>query len=506
MSPTASAGEHARPVRLGRGVADAGQQTLRRRLAELIDGARLEPVGPRRRELVDQRRHVVEIGLGAVGARHRERDPGEVARPEERVDLGRASTRTAPPPVRRPARAGGRGSVAAARTRARSSGRRPVPARRTRGRSGAPGGSTTSITSCGQRVGVELEHEVARERLEHVAHRSPGVRLGAGRRSARARRGHGRRRTGSTARSAGRRSTPAGRRSDRRPACRRSPVLHRDHGHARRRGGSRRARRSGRSTPRAAVERAAAGRAGSTRRADRGHCRAVVAPRRRARCRTWPRRGTRNGHRRASAAADRCPARSEHPVAHRGEVGDHPVHELDRGPQIGGEQLAGAVAVERSISTCVHASTIVSGSGAARRPRSTRRRASRLTCSIGCTSRWVATPCRSSTMRTVSTRNGASSVTSSTIVRSDDQPSRSRFGEQTRISVSPGCRIRADVQVGLGDGVQIVVVALGEIEVGQLVVAGGQEAGEQAIVGAAMRRRRAADARCRTLARRRAGS
>ena len=37
----------------------------------------------------------------------------------------------------------------------------------------------------------------------------------------------------------------------------------------------------------------------------------------------------------------------------------------------------------------------------------------------------------------------------------------------------------------LGNGVQIVVVALGEIELGQLVIAGGQEAGEQRIVGPA---------------------
>ena len=41
----------------------------------------------------------------------------------------------------------------------------------------------------------------------------------------------------------------------------------------------------------------------------------------------------------------------------------------------------------------------------------------------------------------------------------------------------------AEVEVRLGNGVQVVVVALGEIEVGQLVVAGRQEAGEQAVVG-----------------------
>ena len=43
----------------------------------------------------------------------------------------------------------------------------------------------------------------------------------------------------------------------------------------------------------------------------------------------------------------------------------------------------------------------------------------------------------------------------------------------------------ADIEVRLGEGVEVVVVALGEIEVGQLAVAGGQEAGEQAIVRAA---------------------
>ncbi len=59
--------------------------------------------------------------------------------------------------------------------------RRPRPdrfgARRTRGRCGAPGDPTIASDEIGQFLDAGLEDHVTRQRLDHVAHRSPGVAL-----------------------------------------------------------------------------------------------------------------------------------------------------------------------------------------------------------------------------------------------------------------------------------------------------------------------------------------
>ena len=68
--------------------------------------------------------------------------------------------------------------------------------------------------------------------------------------------------------------------------------------------------------------------------------------------------------------------------------------------------------------------------------------------SIGWTRRWTPRPWRSRTMRIVSTRNGMSSVTTSSTECGECQPSRSRSGDSTRTTVSPGARRAAERRGG----------------------------------------------------------
>ena len=88
----------------------------------------------------------------------------------------------------------------------------------------------------------------------------------------------------------------------------------------------------------------------------------------------------------------------------------------------------------------------------------------------------------------MSTRNGASSVTTSTTERSECQPSRSRSGESTRTIVSPGRPVPADREVGERHRVQVVVAAVVDVEVGQLVVVRGRNAARSAVVGTPLAR------------------
>ncbi len=76
-----------------------------------------------------------------------------------------------------------------------------------------------------------------------------------------------------------------------------------------------------------------------------------------------------------------------------------------------------------------------SPAAAARRPARSRR-----TASTGCTIVWIDSPQPFSTTASESTRNGMSSVTTSTTVRGDCQPSRDRSGLKTRTSARPGLR------------------------------------------------------------------
>ena len=92
------------------------------------------------------------------------------------------------------------------------------------------------------------------------------------------------------------------------------------------------------------------------------------------------------------------------------------------------------------------------------------------TTSIGWTSRWTPRPWRSSTMRIVSTRNGMSSVTTSSTECGECQPSRSRSGDSTRATACPGGRTRAEGEVGDGDGVDVVELAVVDVALRQLGV------------------------------------
>ena len=198
-------------------------------------------------------------------------------------------------------------------------------------------------------------------------------------------------------------------------------------------------------------------------------------------------------------------ARAEHAVAHRGEVGHHPVDEFDRGAQVGGERL-GAVAVEAvDLDLRPGLDDRVRGSGPAD--------------DLDQLAVGVAPDVQHRVHEQVGgdampLEHDAHGVDQERGVVGDEQddrcdPTTSRRGRDSATRPGPASplavAIAADVEVGLGDGVQIVVVALVEIEVGQLVVVGGQEAGEQAIVGAASGGDALQTLDRRTLARRRAG-
>ena len=328
-------GRDTRPVRLGRGVTHPGHEMSARRLAQLMGRRDAEPVDPRGGELVDQRRHVVEIGFGAGRACHGERDPGEIARPEERIDLDR---RRAVRLTHQCRHLLGQPGVEALPRHVHEHGRPVADGLRhvEDAHDLALLESDHVDHELGQRVGVELEHEVARERLEHVPHRPPRVRLGSGLGQPE----HGPR--------------PIADRRDREHAL---PVgggrqqtdeaiddglavdlvHHRHHGHSCR-----------------AMDRSAFDRAGDRhrwaverqRRVERALDLELTQGAVRDDGGTCVRHGVRGGAEEHEMSPGQPleqriePGEIRHPIAHRCEVGHHTVDEVDRGPEVGRQQLA----------------------------------------------------------------------------------------------------------------------------------------------------------------------
>ena len=78
-----------------------------------------------------------------------------------------------------------------------------------------------------------------------------------------------------------------------------------------------------------------------------------------------------------------------------------------------------------------------------------------------------------------------SSVTTSSTECGDCHPSRSRSGDSTRATGCPAAADAAEGEVGDGDGVDVVELAVVDVALGQLGVVERQEADEQRVVGLA---------------------
>ena len=139
----------------------------------------------------------------------------------------------------------------------------------------------------------------------------------------------------------------------------------------------------------------------------------------------------------------------------------------------------------RSISICVHASTRPVG----------RRRSRDVDDAVAVVARDVQHRVHEQVdVETVALEHDAHRVDEERHVVGDDeqdergecQPSRSRSGDSTRTSVSPGARHAAEREVGDGDGVDVVELAVVDVELGQLGVVQRQERGEHRIVGLAL--------------------
>ena len=159
------------------------------------------------------------------------------------------------------------------------------------------------------------------------------------------------------------------------------------------------------------------------------------------------------------AAADRCRRQREHPVAHRGEVGDDPVHVLDRRPQIGRRAASArsrVEAVDLDLRPRLERSSSVTATSSATSIDVVDRRRGGRPASGARAGGW-STPCRSSTIRIVSTRNGTSSVTSSTHRAVGVPAVAVAVGRQHADERLARLPHPAEVEVGDGDGVEVVI-------------------------------------------------
>ena len=166
----------ARPIRTGGRHRCAREQQVAPRFTELVDRGLVDTVEPCGRDVVDHRRQPVEVGRFAVGPFDGERDAGQAARPEERFDLvgGRAVL------------LGDGGSDPLGQL-----GVEPLLRQEhEHGRPVADGFRNIEHPhdlallhaddidhELREPARVQFEHEVARQRLEHVAHRPAGMRL-----------------------------------------------------------------------------------------------------------------------------------------------------------------------------------------------------------------------------------------------------------------------------------------------------------------------------------------
>jgi hypothetical protein len=145
-------------------------------LAELVDCHLVHAIDPCRGELIDHVGHVIEIRYLPVGPLDGEGDPGQAARTEERVDL--RGLRAVQLPHRRGDAFGQLGVESLPRQEHEDG--RPVAhwLRDVEDPHHLPLLQVDHIDHELSEAGrVELEHEVSRQGLEHIAHRPAGVRL-----------------------------------------------------------------------------------------------------------------------------------------------------------------------------------------------------------------------------------------------------------------------------------------------------------------------------------------